>query len=134
MGTLRAAASGATRHARPFTATCICSHHAGLRTRSATRVGRAATIVALLTSPAVFVLFYERYGWDPWWAALGAIGVVVLFRAIVDVLAHKLIPAPALYGADAELKGEDVISRRRHWYWPPGSSSGSSSAAVFPAP
>ena len=81
------------------------------------KLGRAATIVALLTSPAVFVLFYERYDWEPWWAALGAIAVVVLFRAIVDVLAHRLIPAPALYGADAELKGEDVISRRRLWYW-----------------
>jgi SpoVK/Ycf46/Vps4 family AAA+-type ATPase len=48
---------------------------------------------------------------------LGAFGVVVLFRALVDVLAHRMIPAPALYGADAELKGEDVISRRRIWYW-----------------
>jgi ATP-dependent Zn protease len=81
------------------------------------KLGRAATIVALLTSPAVFVLLYERYGWPLPWALLGAFAAVVLFRALVDVIAHRLIPAPALYGADAELKGEDVVSRRRLWYW-----------------
>jgi hypothetical protein len=81
------------------------------------KLGRAATIVALLTSPAVFVLLYERYDWPAPWAVLGALGVVVLFRALVDVVAHRLIPAPALYGADAKLKGEDVVSRRRLWYW-----------------
>jgi cell division protease FtsH len=81
------------------------------------KLGRAATAVAVLTSPVVFVLLYERYDWDLPWALLGAIAAVVLFRAIVDVIAHRLIPAPALYGADAELKGEDVVSRRRLWYW-----------------
>jgi ATP-dependent Zn protease len=27
------------------------------------------------------------------------------------------VPFPALYGADEELRRQDVISRRRHWYW-----------------
>ncbi len=62
------------------------------------RLGRAATAVALLTSPAVLVLFHNRYGW-PWiWSLLGAIAVVVVFRAIVDIVAHRLIPTPSLYG------------------------------------
>ena len=42
---------------------------------------------------------------------------VVIFRGAVDVLAHKLIPAPALYGAEDALKEQDVMSRRRVWYW-----------------
>jgi SpoVK/Ycf46/Vps4 family AAA+-type ATPase len=81
------------------------------------KLGRAATAVALFTSPAVFVLLYERYDWALPWAVLGALGTVVLFRAAVDVIAHRLIPAPALYGAGEELKADDVVSRRRLWYW-----------------
>jgi SpoVK/Ycf46/Vps4 family AAA+-type ATPase len=93
------------------------NEHATTLAREWRKLGRAATIVALLTSPAVFVLLYERYDWPAPFAILGAIAAVVLFRAVVDVIAHRLIPAPALYGADSELKGEDVISRRRLWYW-----------------
>jgi ATP-dependent Zn protease len=81
------------------------------------KLGRAATAVALFTSPAVLVLLYERYGWDLPWAVLGALATVVVFRAAVDVIAHRLIPAPSLYGAGEELKAEDVVSRRRLWYW-----------------
>ena len=33
------------------------------------------------------------------------------------MIAHRFIPAPTLYGAEAELKDEDVVSRRRVWYW-----------------
>jgi SpoVK/Ycf46/Vps4 family AAA+-type ATPase len=81
------------------------------------RLGRAATAVALLTSPAVFVLFHNRYGWSWPWAILGAAAVVVIFRALVDIVAHRLIPTPSLYGTGAELRADDVISRRRLWYW-----------------
>jgi ATP-dependent Zn protease len=81
------------------------------------RLGRAATAVALLTSPAVFVLFHNRYGWSWPWAILGALAVVVVFRALVDIVAHRVIPTPSLYGTGAELREDDVISRRRLWYW-----------------
>jgi hypothetical protein len=60
------------------------------------RLGRAATGVALLTSPAVFVLLHNRYGWAWPWALLGAAAVVVIFRALVDIVAHRLIPTPSL--------------------------------------
>jgi ATP-dependent Zn protease len=80
-------------------------------------LGRAATIVALLTSPALFLLLYGTYNWALPWALLGSLAGIVIFRGGVDVIAHKLIPAPALYGAEAALKEQDVMSRRRVWYW-----------------
>src|SRR4051812_3491911 len=81
------------------------------------RLGRAASIVALFTSPLLYVPLHEGLGWAFPWALLGAIVGVVMFRGLVDVVAHKLIPAPSLYGAEAELKEYDVVSRRRLWYW-----------------
>ncbi len=65
------------------------------------RLGRAATAVALLTSPALFVLLEDRLEWPLGWAlALGTLLGVAAFRGLIDVLAHKLIPAPSLYGAE----------------------------------
>jgi ATP-dependent Zn protease len=42
---------------------------------------------------------------------------VLLFRGLVEVVARKLIPWPSLYGADESLKVDDLIGRRRYWYW-----------------
>jgi ATP-dependent Zn protease len=80
-------------------------------------LGRAATVVALLTSPALFLLLYLTYDWALIWALFGTLAGIVIFRGGVDVLAHKIIPAPALYGAEDELKEQDIMSRRRVWYW-----------------
>ena len=80
-------------------------------------LGRAATVVALLTSPALFLLLYLTYDWALIWALVGAFAGIVIFRGGVDVIAHKIIPAPALYGAEDQLKEQDVVSRRRVWYW-----------------
>src|SRR4051794_6089990 len=63
------------------------------------------------------MLLYRGAGWSFLGALLGTIAGVAIFRGLIDVLAHRLIPAPTLYGAEAELKEEDVISRRRLWYW-----------------
>jgi len=81
------------------------------------RLGRAATAVAVLTSPALFLALYNRFEWPLFWAIVGTVLGVAAFRGLVDVLAHKLIPAPSLYGAEKELREEDVISRRRLYYW-----------------
>ena len=81
------------------------------------RLGRAATFVAVLTSPALFIVLYERFEWPLFWALVGTLLGVAAFRGLIDVLAHKLIPAPTLYGAERELREEDVITRRRLWYW-----------------
>src|SRR3954465_6883391 len=78
---------------------------------------RAATFVALLTSPAFFVILYQRNGWGMVAALLVTFGAVIAFRGLIDVLARKVIPSPSLYGADQRMAEEDVIARRRTWYW-----------------
>src|SRR3954470_445931 len=78
---------------------------------------RAATFVALLTSPAFFAILYQRNGWGLL-AAIVVTGIAVIaFRGLVDVLARKVIPSPSLYGADQKMADEDVIAKRRLWYW-----------------
>jgi cell division protease FtsH len=78
---------------------------------------RAATFVALLTSPAFFVILYQRNGWGFLAALVVTAAAVIAFRGLVDVLARKLIPSPSLYGADQRMADEDVIAKRRLWYW-----------------
>jgi SpoVK/Ycf46/Vps4 family AAA+-type ATPase len=81
------------------------------------RLGRAATLVAVLTSPALFLTLHDRFEWPLFWAVVGTILGIAAFRGGIDVLAHKLIPAPSLYGVEDELRDEDVTTRRRLWYW-----------------
>ena len=81
------------------------------------RLGRLATAVALLTSPILFALLVTSLDWAWYSCVLAALAAVVIFRGLVDVLAHRLIPAPTIYGAESELARDDVISRRRLWYW-----------------
>jgi ATP-dependent Zn protease len=81
------------------------------------RLSRAATIVAVLTSPALFFVFYVGNGWSVPVALIVTAVAVIAFRGLVDVIANRLIPKPNLYGAGRELLEEDVISRRRTWYW-----------------
>jgi len=81
------------------------------------RLGRAATAVAVLTSPALFVVLFKTFEWPLGWALAATLLGVAAFRGLVDVLAHKLIPAPSLYGAEDALREQDLVSRRRLWYW-----------------
>jgi ATP-dependent Zn protease len=81
------------------------------------RLARAATVVAVLTSPALFFVFHVGNGWSIPVSLLATIVAVIAFRGLVDVIAHRLIPTPNLYGAGKELLEEDVIARRRTWYW-----------------
>src|SRR3954453_13834596 len=78
---------------------------------------RAATFVALLTSPAFFAILYQRNGWGFVAALVVTFIGVIMFRGLVDVLARKFIPSPSLYGADQRMAEEDVIAKRRLWYW-----------------
>jgi ATP-dependent Zn protease len=93
------------------------NEHSVALAREWRRLGRWATAVAVFTSPALFVALYDRAEWPMVWALLGTLIGVAAFRGLIDVLAHKLIPAPSLYGAGGDLRAEDVISRRRLWYW-----------------
>src|SRR3954466_8676396 len=81
------------------------------------RLTRAATIVAVLTSPVTFAFFYVQHDWPLLWALVATIVFVIAFRGFMDVLAHRLIPRASLYGAGRELVEEDIVSRRRVWYW-----------------
>ena len=81
------------------------------------RLTRAATFVAVLTSPAFFTILYKTYGWSLGASLVCTFIGVIAFRGLVDVLAHRLIPTPSLYGADRELLDDDIVARRRLWYW-----------------
>src|SRR4051794_24253780 len=81
------------------------------------RLTRAATVVAVLTSPVTFAFFYIENDWPPFWAPIATMVFVVAFRGFMDVLAPRLIPRASLYGAGRELVEEDIVSRRRVWYW-----------------
>jgi ATP-dependent Zn protease len=81
------------------------------------RLTRAATFVAVLTSPAVFAWLYGVNDWPLGWSLLATFFLVIAFRGFIDVLAHRLIPRATMYGAGRDLQEEDIVSRRRVWYW-----------------
>ncbi len=82
------------------------------------RLARIATIVALLTSPAVFLWFNRVAHLPVWKALLVTAAVVIAFRGLVDLLTRRLIPWPSLFGTqETRLREEDVVNRRRAWTW-----------------
>jgi cell division protease FtsH len=81
------------------------------------RLTRAATAVALLTAPAFFLILYDSNHLSLAASIILTVLAVVIFRGLVEVIARKLIPWPSLYGAEESLKQDDLIARRRHWYW-----------------
>ncbi len=82
------------------------------------RLTRAATAVALLSSPALALYLHEYSGWRWLWSILGALGCVIVGRGLVDILFRRVIPWPSLFGSDSEqLRDEDVVARRRAWFW-----------------
>src|SRR5919108_1893612 len=81
------------------------------------RLGRAATLVAVLTSPAAFAWMYSTNDWPLGWSLLATFVLVISFRGFIDIVAHKLIPRASLYGAGRELMEADIVAQRRVWYW-----------------
>jgi ATP-dependent Zn protease len=81
-------------------------------------LARAATFVAILTSPAVFLYLHKHEGWYVGWAIFVSILLVAAFRGFVDLVLRRLIPWPSLFGTDdARLREEDVVNRRRASFW-----------------
>jgi ATP-dependent Zn protease len=79
---------------------------------------RAATFVALLTSPAAYVYLHKQLGWSVGWSIFGAIGIVAAFRGFIDLVLRRFIPWPTMFGVeDRQLQDDDVVNRRRAWFW-----------------
>ena len=78
---------------------------------------RAATGVALLTAPAFFLVLFDTDGASLVVSLIVTVFAVLVFRGLVEVVARKLIPSPSLYGADESLRKDDLVARRRYWYW-----------------
>ncbi len=81
------------------------------------RLTRAATGVAVLTAPAFFLILFDTNHLALVPALIVTVVAVLMFRGLVEVIIRKLIPSPSLYGADQSLKQDDIIARRRYWYW-----------------
>jgi ATPase family protein associated with various cellular activities (AAA) len=81
-------------------------------------LSRAATVVMLLATPAVYLYLNRQLGWNWRWALVGTFGAVVVVRGLFDVFLRRVIPWPSLFGTDeARLREEDVLARRRAWFW-----------------
>jgi cell division protease FtsH len=81
------------------------------------RLRRAATIVGLFTAPAFFLWLYGALHWSLPLALIVTAFAVAAFRGLIDVVIRRLLPWPSMYGADDELAEEDVVARRRVWFW-----------------
>ncbi len=116
MASLEPVAPGPIEPARP---TDFSSSEASVELASSwRRLTRAATLVALLTSPALVAFFMRQNDW-PWWkAVLVTLAIVIAFRGLVDLVFRRLIPWPSLFGLESkEHREEDVLARRRAWFW-----------------
>jgi ATP-dependent Zn protease len=79
---------------------------------------RAATLVALLTAPAVFLWLHEHEGMRLRYALGLTLLEVAAFRGLVDLAFRRFIATPSLFGEEsAELRAEDVVARRRTAVW-----------------
>jgi ATP-dependent Zn protease len=81
------------------------------------RLGRAATFVAVITSPATFAWLHGINDIPVLWSLLITFILVIAFRGFIDVVAHKLIPRASTYGVGRDLMEADIVAQRRVWYW-----------------
>jgi hypothetical protein len=63
-------------------------------------LSRAATFVAILTSPAVFLYLHKEKGWPIGWSIVLSIIAIATFRGFVDLVLRRVIPWPSLFGTD----------------------------------
>jgi len=82
------------------------------------RLIRAATFIAVLTSPIPFVFLYVQEDWPLGWAIVVTFLLIIAYRGLLDVVLRRLIPWPSLFANDEQnLRDEDVVNRRRAWFW-----------------
>jgi ATPase family protein associated with various cellular activities (AAA) len=79
---------------------------------------RSATFVAVLTAPVAFLWLWKHTGLNLGWAIALTAFAVFAFRGAMDLLFRKFIPWPSLFATDdIGLREDDVVNRRRAWYW-----------------
>jgi cell division protease FtsH len=78
---------------------------------------RVANIVAIAAIPAVWMLYRDDAGFSQLHAALATWGTLAAARGTFDLLAHRFIPWPSLFGADKSFLKEDTSLRRRIAFW-----------------
>ena len=101
----------------PTPTALLTESHASLN-RELRRLTRAATFVALMTSPLVFYWFHHHNGWNTTKSLLATLALIIVFRGLTDVLVRRVIPWPSLFGTDdVRLREEDITNRRRAWTW-----------------
>ena len=82
------------------------------------RLTRAATAVAVATSPVFYIWLTQQNDWVWWKALLATVAIVVVFRGFADLLFRRMIPTPSLFGIESRaLREEDIVGRRRAWFW-----------------
>jgi hypothetical protein len=93
------------------------NEHASALAHEWRRLTRAATAVALCTAPAFFLVLYDSNHLSLIASILLTALAVLVFRGLVEVLVRKWIPWPSLFGAETGLREDDLVARRRYWYW-----------------
>jgi len=79
---------------------------------------RSATVVAVLCAPAAFVWLWKVQDLAFGWALLATALAVFAFRGLLDLIFWRFIPRPSMFALDDErTREEDVLNRRRHWFW-----------------
>src|SRR5438552_16443266 len=78
---------------------------------------RVATGVAVLSSPAVFIYLHKEQGWQIGWSIVATLVAIAAFRGVLDLIFHRFIRWPSLFGIDTpQMREEDVVARRRVWF------------------
>src|SRR5581483_5336375 len=79
---------------------------------------RSATVVAVLCAPAAFVYLWKSADLSVGWAIVATAFGVFAFRGLLDLVFRRFIPWPSLFAVDdARVREEDVVNRRRAWFW-----------------
>src|SRR3954447_15897070 len=77
----------------------------------------AANLVAIAAIPGVWLLYRDNAGLSQLHAALATWATLAAARGTFDILAHRFIPWPSLFGADRSYLNEDTSLRRRIAFW-----------------
>jgi ATP-dependent Zn protease len=76
-----------------------------------------ANVVAIAAIPAVWMLYRDDAGLSQLHAGLATWGTLAAARGTFDLLAHRFIPWPSLFGAEKSWLVQDTSLRRRIAFW-----------------